>query len=186
MCLRSVFMFSLINAFYIHQFHQLENDQVEDYYWADYKGIIPEDALSAGYIPANETTYYIAEVLHKNSLVPGEIHDSDKKAYYEWANERLEATGNVKIFCTKRPQMFQWIQTTNEDFKTLIEGNLVLGKYESDTRIYIGRKQIANNVVIGKVHVVLPDLKGIFYYLFGEDVFFSYSFEVLSYLQDNL
>lgn len=60
--------------------------------------MIPNDALSAGYNTRNGTTYYIAQILHENSLVPGEINDSDKKAYYEWDLEKYEAADeNVKV-----------------------------------------------------------------------------------------
>lgn len=67
-----------------------------DFYWRDYKGIIPKDALAAGYDSENETTY-VAQVLHENLLIPGEINDSDKRAYYEWALQKYEATENVKV-----------------------------------------------------------------------------------------
>lgn len=86
-----------------------------------------------------------------------------------------------QILCTKHPEFFQWIKTTKEDFKTLINDYLVLGGYEPNNKIYVGRKQIDDVVVVGKIQVSLPDLNAIFHYIYEGNVFFSYSFEVLSY-----
>lgn len=72
---------------------------VEGYYWREYRGFIPEDAFPGGRDRDNRTTY-IAQVLSDKLLIPGEIHDSEKRAYYEWGFREHVATENIKVIYT--------------------------------------------------------------------------------------
>lgn len=67
---------------------------ISDYYWRDYTGNIPNDALPGGRDAEGRLTY-IAQVLYEKLLVPGEIRDG--KAYFEYGFQQFATTENVKV-----------------------------------------------------------------------------------------
>lgn len=73
--------------------------------------------------------------------------------------------------------------TTKDDFKTLTDKNFILGGYEPNNRIYIGRKSIGDTlIIVGKVQVILPSLEAVFHYPKDGKGYFDYSYEILTYL----
>ncbi|KAF2879112.1 hypothetical protein ILUMI_27060 [Ignelater luminosus] len=157
-----------------------ENANIEGYYWREYRGFVPEDALPGGRDTDKRTTY-IAQILHDKLLIPGEIRDNEKRAYYEWGFQEFAATENIKILCTRQPEKMQWFRTTKDNFTMLTNRNFVFGGYEPNNEIYVGRKVFDESIVVGKVQVILPSREAVFHYPRNKMGHFDYDFEILKY-----
>jgi len=128
----------------------LEDSDDDGYYWKDFNDAIPKDALQGG-TNSNGKTTYIGQVLHANQLIPAKIDPEQNKVYYEWGYKEYEATDNIKILCTKHPERFEWVNTGNGHIQNITDKNLLKGGYEAQAKIYIGRKQLENELAIGKI-----------------------------------
>ncbi|KAK4873834.1 hypothetical protein RN001_013194 [Aquatica leii] len=120
----------------------------EAYYWRDYDGIIPPDAYMVGKHIENEPIY-IVQVLHKTLLIPGRLDHTLKNAVYEYATTAWSTNKNIKIFCTNFPHLFEWYETNATGF--LNDKNYVIGGYEPQYTVYIGKGVEGQDLLIGKV-----------------------------------
>ncbi|KAK5641832.1 hypothetical protein RI129_010379 [Pyrocoelia pectoralis] len=150
----------------------------EVYYWRDYRGKVPSDAFLSG-ANNDEEPIYIAQVLYKDLLVPGEIVPNKLEAVFEWGNAVRRAFSNVKILCSKDPTQFQWVHYRNYDFKA--DDNYIKGGYEEGKQIFIGRGIHDDETVVGKI--VIDKLNPIWLHTVhkGEVVRLK-EFEVLSFV----
>ncbi|KAB0801836.1 hypothetical protein PPYR_04022 [Photinus pyralis] len=127
-----------------------EPEELEGYYWRHYTDHVPKDALPGGRDIRGETTY-IGQALYRGILIPGQFIVGDRKLYYEWGDAERETSDNIKILCTKHPEQFEWIRTTTEEVGKIPNKNFILGGFESDFTVYIGRVAIENTLAIGKI-----------------------------------
>jgi len=127
-----------------------ECNQAPGYYWRDYTGEIPDDALSGGTNSKGHTTY-IGQTLHLNLIIPAKIDPDDKQVTYEWGYKEYQAEQNIKILCTQHPEQFEWVSTGNRQINTIRNKTFVIAGYEPGIKSLIGRKQLGNELVIGKV-----------------------------------
>ena len=140
-------IFSLV--LYLHLILAAKLPEIEDvYYWRDYKGKIPSDALSAGE-DAHGKPIYITQVLYKDLIIPGKLVSGDTESYFEYGNQELSSINNIKILCTLHSDLLEWIPATTKHFKQ--KQYFITGGYERDRKIYIGRGTYKNEVVVGKV-----------------------------------
>lgn len=66
------------------------------YYWRDFEGAIPSDALSAG-LDSSGKPLYIGQAYFANTIIPGKIYENDPVVYYAWGMGERTATGDVKV-----------------------------------------------------------------------------------------
>ncbi|KAF2895668.1 hypothetical protein ILUMI_10527 [Ignelater luminosus] len=152
---------------------------IEGYYWRDFEGIIPEDALPGG-LDRNGLPIYIAQVLFENKLIPGELYENDPNVYYEWAGQVLTATDNVKILCSQYPEKLEWLPTKH-DVVRLTNKLLIKGGYEPGRSIYIGRAYSTGETNVGKVVCRETDCSGLYVARDGKRIKHRAAFEVLSF-----
>lgn len=61
------------------------------YYWRDYYGALPSDAIGFDGI-------YIAQVLYKDGLLPGSLYPYKKQAVIECCGGKWNRTEQIKVF----------------------------------------------------------------------------------------
>ncbi|KAB0792406.1 hypothetical protein PPYR_14365 [Photinus pyralis] len=168
-----ILTFTVLNIFLAHA------SSATGYFWRDFDGFVPPDAFVAARDEYNNPIY-IGQALHKDYLVPAKILHNDRAAYYEYGGWAYETKDNLKIFCTKEPEQFEWIYTSVKNLNTITGQFLVIGGYESaKSTIYIGRTKSAGLVLIGKV---VADSSSEALYVAQNGKSHSYtSYEVLSY-----
>ncbi|KAK5640391.1 hypothetical protein RI129_011202 [Pyrocoelia pectoralis] len=149
------------------------------YYWREFDGIIPPDALPAGLDVYNKPIY-IGQALYENLLIPAKIYHNDNTAYFEYGGKELTTKLNVKILCTDEPDQFEWIKTNNSHIREITDRFLVQGGYHPSSSTYIGRIRTDGEVLIGKVLADNTASEGLHVTQKGTARSFS-SFEVLSY-----
>lgn len=74
---------------------------VEGYYWREYTGELPSDAVPGGSDKYGKTTY-IGQALHifppNGKLIPGKIDADEKQMYYAWGDPGQHVvTKNIKV-----------------------------------------------------------------------------------------
>ncbi|KAJ3616393.1 hypothetical protein MTP99_003874 [Tenebrio molitor] len=110
-----IVIFSLVPPLYSNKF---------DYYWRDYNGEIPDDAIPAG-SDRNDKPTYIGQV-----YVP---------------NRQIQTVSD-------KPEKFSWVFTTAAKLNTHLVGrHLVIGGTESSKELNIGRISYQGEVIVGKV-----------------------------------
>ncbi|KAF2879110.1 hypothetical protein ILUMI_27058 [Ignelater luminosus] len=138
------------------------NCNVEGYYWRDYTGETPADALAGG-TDVNGKPIYIGQIFNLRFLIPAKIYENDKTAYYEYGGPEHSIKDNIKILCTQHPEHFKWVRTNNEEIKLMTSGHLVIGGYEPGCTTYIGRVRHAGEILVGKALTDnLPQFAGLY------------------------
>ncbi|KAF5293686.1 hypothetical protein FQA39_LY03171 [Lamprigera yunnana] len=151
--------------------------QSEGYYWRDYHGVVPNDALVPG-IDNNGMSVYIAQVLYEDQLIPGRLVEGQNQAVFEYGGKKWTTSINIKIFCTKVPQFFKWIKTTSAKFS--VQNDYIVGGYEKRYGIFIGRGTHNWDLLIGKI--VVDGTNPIVLHAAQDDVAIRLNnFEVLSF-----
>ncbi|KAF5293553.1 hypothetical protein FQA39_LY03038 [Lamprigera yunnana] len=138
-------------------------DSVEDYYWRDYKGLVPQDAIpndgSTSYDRiTDETTYigqftvvseYNQDVADLHTIV-ATINRGQKRAIaaYNGRTVYSNETSNLKVLCGKNLYSYSW-----RDPRSLFSSNcrFVIGGYEDNIPLYIGKATKGKQVLVGKV-----------------------------------
>lgn len=133
---------------------------IEGYYWRDYTGIIPSDAVAGG-ANSHGVITYIGQTLnpsldinHPADILPGMINGNMKKILYEYAGAERSATEDVKILCSQHPEQLQWVAAKNGDSLIILntDKHLIVGGHDSGRLLVIGRQITeSGNVLIGKV-----------------------------------
>lgn len=130
---------------------------VEGYYWRDYVGIIPTDAVPGG---ANKIAY-IGQALnpsmnnHPAAILPGIINGNTKRMSYEYNGGDHSGTQDVKILCSAHPEQLQWVAVRAGDSLLTVnkDKQFVVGGHDTDHMMLIGRITESGNVLIGKLAV---------------------------------
>ncbi|KAF5293137.1 hypothetical protein FQA39_LY13747 [Lamprigera yunnana] len=126
------------------------DNPVPDYYWKEFNGVIPKDALPCG-LNSNGTTTYVGQVYHGNLVTPVKIDIDTDVISYEWGYKEYTVNENIKILCGKHVEQFQWLNTANRLIHTLKDKHLIIGGYEEGGNIYIGRIQLDDELSVGKI-----------------------------------
>ncbi|KAF5293552.1 hypothetical protein FQA39_LY03037 [Lamprigera yunnana] len=168
---------------------------VEDYYWRDFKGLVPNDAIpndgtsSPSYI--TEDTGYIGQfsVVAEYNQDVADIHtvvatiSRGKKrsiAAYNGRTVYSNETSNVKVLCSGSTSRYYWKPRT-----ALFSSNcrFVIGGYEDNIPLYIGKATKGKQVLVGKVFsdTSFHDSKLIAPYQGGEEKFENYQLLTFCY-----
>ncbi|KAF2887736.1 hypothetical protein ILUMI_18437 [Ignelater luminosus] len=161
--------------------HVVNSNQIPDYYWKEYIGIIPQDAVEGGTDAVGNPTYVGQAYIQKYELLPGFITIGCKTLTTVAYALELTPNENVKILCARDKRKFEWVPTKKEDLHMLIGRHFVVGGSEVGKTLYIGRVHYENRIIVGKFFNSVPLVNyGLAIPYQGKPVNFN-SFEVLTY-----
>ncbi|KAF5292708.1 hypothetical protein FQR65_LT11176 [Abscondita terminalis] len=150
----------------------------EVYYWRDFDGVVPNDALPAGLDPRGRPTY-IGQVLYGNKLIPGKIYENDPHVYFQYKQQALQEDENIKIFCTQSPDLFEWYPTKASEIPMTTNKFFVKGGYEPGSFTIVGRVHTVGETSVGKVICLDIECLGLYIAKDGKGLLFEKSFELL-------
>ncbi|KAF2897470.1 hypothetical protein ILUMI_08700 [Ignelater luminosus] len=161
--------------------HSIDSNQIPEYYWKDYVGVIPVDAVEGGTDKYGIPTYVGQAYTKEYELLPGVITSGCKTVTTTSGTKEITIDKNIKILCAGDTRKFEWIPTKKEDLQLLTDRHLVVGGSEVEQTVYIGRVRYDNRVIIGKFFTNAPlSSFGIAIPYEGKPMNFD-SFEVLTY-----
>ncbi|RZB39167.1 DUF3421 domain containing protein [Asbolus verrucosus] len=155
------------------------------YYWKNYNGDTPDDAVPGGQEPKGEV-FYIGLVHLKliNEIFAGMIVPSAKSARITSLGVTRDVRNDpftiVNILCSSDKEAFEWVATKNEDLHLLDENILVEGGKVLGQDLYIGRVRLDTGVVLGKVFPYKFIYQGLYVPLSGTFAHYL-SYEVLTF-----
>ncbi|KAF2881807.1 hypothetical protein ILUMI_24363 [Ignelater luminosus] len=157
---------------------------IDGYYWRDYTGDIPKDAVLGGTDNRGMTTY-IGQTLHPGTcILPGKISELDKKMFYEYGGLEHSAFEDVKILCSQHPEKLHWVAVKNKEPITNIprEKKLIVGGHDKGRLLLIGRLPLpTGKLAIGKVLVESEQFELIYVGNEGQGFFNGGPYEILVY-----
>ncbi|KAF2883234.1 hypothetical protein ILUMI_22939 [Ignelater luminosus] len=152
-------VFSVVNSAVL-QYRSVEVGfaTVPAYYWRDFNGLIPNDAIKGGKDENGEDTYVaqfttLAEYnVAKTKLhtVPAVIKKRSRYAFAPYAGRVIHSnsTTNTKILCTSIERYYMWLSpgsTFSPNCRFVIGGN------EDGFPMFVGRAKHNKEVVVGKI-----------------------------------
>lgn len=155
-------------------------EQTTDYYWRDYVGIIPNDAVQGGTDKAGNPTYVGQAYIRNFELLPVTIFPGCMFANTTAHGAEITTDKNIKILCAKDLENFEWVITKNEETHLLINCHLVMGGSEIGHTLNIGRVKHDGRIVIGKIFSYPLENRGLAIPYNGKPIVFL-SYEILTY-----
>ncbi|XP_031354150.1 uncharacterized protein LOC116178712 [Photinus pyralis] len=129
----------------------LYENEITDYYWREYVGEIPCDAIPGGFDKSGNPAY-IGQMYHsKFGLLPATITKGSQKALASGGGSSFTSDTFVKILCSRHHDRYKWVPTENANGHLLTNYHLVIGGNEAGYVLNIGRVNHEMEVVIGKV-----------------------------------
>ncbi|RZC41471.1 uncharacterized protein BDFB_004876 [Asbolus verrucosus] len=106
----------------LYEIDESENENVtlenfSEYYWRDYYGKIPEDALPAGKDFNGNDTYVGQVYIHEYGLFVAQIFPGQKVVDVPCYGIK-KAKSDIKILCTRHKDNFSWWPATAKTFRT--------------------------------------------------------------------
>ncbi|KAF2895267.1 hypothetical protein ILUMI_10905 [Ignelater luminosus] len=137
------------------------SDDITDYYWREYTGVIPSDAIPGGTDRSAKRTY-IGQMYSKSfGLLPATIYPGSTSAIASGGGKSFSADTFVKILCSRNLDRYHWIPTRNQDTHLLTDCHLVIGGTEAGYVLNIGRVNHEMQTVIGKVFAHHTPFRGL-------------------------
>ncbi|KAK5638897.1 hypothetical protein RI129_013192 [Pyrocoelia pectoralis] len=128
-----------------------DNKNVFGYYWRDYSGKTPSDAVIGGY-DATETPTYVGQVYKKNyELLPATFTLDCTNGITTAHGRVVYSDKNMKILCSAEPEKMKWYPTKVGELDKLSDCTLVVGGSEDEHVLHIGRVKYHGQTIIGKV-----------------------------------
>ncbi|XP_044268764.1 uncharacterized protein LOC123013949 [Tribolium madens] len=91
------------------------------YYWREFTGVVPPDALPGGKDADGRDAYIGEAYIHGHGIYVVQIYPGEKEVAVP-AYGFKTASFNIKILCTEDPEFFLWIQTTAKNYEKDIVG----------------------------------------------------------------
>ncbi|KAI4464728.1 hypothetical protein MML48_3g00012081 [Holotrichia oblita] len=146
-----------------------------NYYWRDYKGTIPEDAVNG------TADLYIAQVYYEG-ILPATVYPSTKQAVTECRGARRILKYPIKILCDKRKDNFEWTYVNVNSLNAEKLSDMVVGGFEVGNTLYIGRTFHEGEWKIGKVFPPPYYLHGLTVWYNDGRQYITHDFQILRYL----
>lgn len=127
-----------------------------DYYWRNYNGGIPSDAVQAGLDKSGKPIYIGQGFFLNTGLIPGTLHAGSTNFKVTAVGIVFSTNKYVKILCSKHPNNFRWITVNYSDIALLTNVHLVEGGVETDSIVHIGRVYHGGDLEIGKIYNLAP------------------------------
>ncbi|KAJ3653470.1 hypothetical protein Zmor_012719 [Zophobas morio] len=130
------------------------HENSELYYWREYTGEIPHDALPGGVDADGQDTYIGEGYYHDNGFYIAQIYPGVKEVDLPCYGVKT-ATINIKILCTESPESFHWVKTSSSTFKQdTADFELVVAGYDGNGNngiMHVGRMFYQGYVTVGDV-----------------------------------
>ncbi|XP_063911331.1 uncharacterized protein LOC135128349 [Zophobas morio] len=151
-----------------------------DFYWRDYFGTIPYDAVPAGKDRQGDNGY-IGLVYNRGSeLLPANVLPKEGIAQTTAHTSVINSTEYVKILCGPYKRAFVWIRVENpNNFHGSNYPNLIPGGTEVGKKVYITRVNYNGDVIVGKLQEGGNQVGSAF--PAGNTIRHKFPFDVLSY-----
>ncbi|KAK5641471.1 hypothetical protein RI129_010018 [Pyrocoelia pectoralis] len=160
---------------------------VEDYFWRDYTGIVPKDALACG-TDSNGNPTYIAQISVPSprdptrstvDVLPAILEAGAITVYAPYNVDvvyRDASNSSVKVLCVYSSSYYKWHSP-----KTLLPSfhKYVIVGYESSSPLYLGRAEVNNATVTGKIYANDREAGLIVAYDAGQ--IYPHSYTILTY-----
>ncbi|GJQ65225.1 hypothetical protein Trydic_g15628 [Trypoxylus dichotomus] len=144
------------------------------YCWRDFIEDIPRCIISTnGIIIAQAPSY---------GILPGSFDLSSKAVVTEKGGQKVVLTEGIKFLCDKDDSRFSWDRVTTDSLTGDGLKNLVIGGYESNSTLYIGKVFLEGEWQVGKVFPASSKWKGYRgWYANNDTLYESGDFEILKY-----
>ncbi|KAK4874970.1 hypothetical protein RN001_014330 [Aquatica leii] len=161
-------------------FENVLSADTDGYYWRDYIGHVPNDAIEGGRdIQGNPV--YVGQAFFKDiGLLPTTIYKGSTNIQVTARGKVFTSNQNIKIFCSKSPDGYRWVPTTIDTMHLLMDCVLLPGGTETNTTLHIGRAYHEMETQIGKIYPRFSEHKGLALPHNGKEANYK-SFEVLTY-----
>ncbi|KAB0790949.1 hypothetical protein PPYR_02749 [Photinus pyralis] len=151
------------------------------YYWREYDGTIPTDAVPGGSDKDGNLTYVGQIYMKDYGLLPATITRGSTVAVSSSQGITVQTEKDVKILCSMEQYMFKWIVTkTGEEHLFTVDCPLVKGGSETNQTIHIGRVMYEGATIIGRVFSYWEIHKGLWIPYNGQQKNFN-SYEILTF-----
>ncbi|EFA03860.1 hypothetical protein TcasGA2_TC013978 [Tribolium castaneum] len=124
------------------------------YYWREFTGVVPPDALPGGKDADGRRTYIGEAYVHNHGIYVVQIYPGVKEVEVP-AYGPKSASFNIKILCTEDPESFFWIKTSAKTYEKDIEGlEPVTAGYDgvgNSGVVNVGRIFYQGEVLVGDV-----------------------------------
>ncbi|KAI4464727.1 hypothetical protein MML48_3g00012080 [Holotrichia oblita] len=146
-----------------------------NYYWRDYKDIIPEDAING------TADLYIGQVYYEGILA-GTFYPTAKQVVTECRGERRIIKYPIKILCDKRKDNFEWMYVNVKSLNAEKLSDMVVGGFEVNNTLYIGKIFHEGEWKIGRVFPPPYWLPGLTVWYNNGKQYITHDFQILRYL----
>nr|BCK60276.1 allo A subunit beta [Trypoxylus dichotomus]BCK60277.1 allo A subunit beta [Trypoxylus dichotomus] len=144
------------------------------YCWRDFIEDIPRCVITTNRIIIAQAPYY--------GLLPGSFDFSTKTVVTERGGKKVVLDEAIKFLCDKDDSRFSWERVNSDSLAGDGLKNLVLGGYESNSNIYIGKVFLEGEWQVGKVFPASSQFKGYRgWYLSNDTLYQTDDFQVLKY-----
>lgn len=160
----------------------VRDNSIRDYYWREYLGVIPSDAIPGGFDKTNQRTYIGQMFDSRFGLLPSTIYKGSKHLLASGGGSSFTADTFVKILCSPNHNRYKWIPTENSKSHLLVDYHLVIGGNEAGYVLNIGRVNHESEIILGKVFGHNTPYRGLSIpYKSKESIYQSYEILVYDY-----
>jgi hypothetical protein len=165
--------------------HHCGVGSLENYYWREYVGRVPEDAIVAGKTAADKNVYIGQGYLKNAGLIVGSIYPGVKEVHVPYAGDK-KLDKYVKILCGPQ-ENFYWMLAnyTNLHLKVIDKHAVIGGHQDADGYMNIGRISHGGDIIVGKISSFWPG-KAHFYFIDNGSEKYVDSYQVLMYNGDDV
>jgi hypothetical protein len=144
--------------------HHCGVGSLENYYWREYVGRVPEDAIVAGKTAADKNVYIGQGYLKNAGLIVGSIFPGVKELHVPYDGDK-KLDKSIKILCGPQDN-FYWMSTNYNNLQLeVIDKHAVIGGHEdAHGSMNIGRISHGGDIIVGKVTSYWPG-KAYFYFV---------------------
>jgi hypothetical protein len=126
----------------------------EHYYWKEYTGVVPRDAIAGGRDAAGRRTFIGQAYIHGHGFYVAHIRPGVTEVVVPCYGPKV-ATSDVKILCSEHPEYFSWVKTSAKTFEADTAGlKVVIGAYDNignNGIMHVGRIFYQGAVIVGDV-----------------------------------
>ncbi|KRT84882.1 hypothetical protein AMK59_2754 [Oryctes borbonicus] len=149
-------------------------DDKHSYFWREYTGTIPDDAVRF-------EDLYIAQIPY-NGLLPATLYSGKKEAVSECFGRRVTMTTGIKILCDELTETFDWEWVNVNKLTENMLQDYVVGGVEDGSKLYIGKVFHEGEWKIGKVFPGTSRWKGLRIWYNSGDKYITEDFQLLKKL----
>ncbi|RZB94398.1 uncharacterized protein BDFB_009378, partial [Asbolus verrucosus] len=121
------------------------------YYWRDYFGEVPDDAVPGGLDRNHKTTYIAQLFVFNNGILTTRLYQGEKSVTASRYGIHTSDVA-IKVLCSDKPEKLSWVPTTASKLHTdTIGKHLVVGGTENGKVLNVGRVSYQGEIIVGKV-----------------------------------